>query len=891
MRGHSKGGPDVLCNICDVCHIDNHCVESPAIKGSSHSNGRDIRTGNAFGNTNCKGTNLNNNDKFSFNTTPGGSDSPILTSLFGTSCNQFQCCGAPEMYPGTPLQDNTSQHIVSQSVAYLGFVEPHVVGSKNFTYDAFIGSIGHYYKVDFCVQGADTYNQMGTLIYVHSNNRGPVKGFFRMYSSEWGTILRSSNVIPQGMISVNATCCMYLISQPNTVSSQSTLDAYTDFIADKRIYQEYNCTYQQYMENIIDKLCEDNSKGSDCEYSVCVGYECNPVHSVHNCISCDESVVHLGNQHVLPTHPNRVTEDYNDHSKTRGFLNHGQAVFEFIGPDREPVQLNSIEEYLQVADIIRTTNSPNYRCARIPIISDLNISAWEKHLQDYHDQFLIQYLKFGFPLSLKCPDNLSRTDITNHFSAVSEAKAVTNYIEKEISLGAMLGPVNEVSSSHFHCSPMLTRPKDGNKRRVILNLSYPQNYSLNDEVDRLKFDNRTFTLKLPVIDDITQAICSKHDPVLFKVDIARAFRNLRADPVDALKFGIKWQDKYFLDGGIAFGWVHGTSAFQMAADAIAHIMKKRGCQLFPYIDDFVGVVEKNEADSHFQYLTSLLQELGLPLNWDKHTPPSTRLTCLGILISIPDSTLSIDSGKLDLIYQECLRVKQCRFLSRKAYQSLLGKLLYIHKCVVPARTFVNRILELFRANHNLKRVELTEEFFKDIEWFLTFLPRFNGKTFFNKTLTQQHHNIFVDACLSGVGALWGDRVYASPVHDIPNFSPTIVHLEMINLVIALRMWGKFWKNSVVTAHCDNFAVVQVVDNSRTRDPLLAACIRNIWLLAATWDIDFKIVHIPGVRNVQADTLSRIHYSSNIDLEVLNDLKTNYIWDVVPVQSFILDLQI
>ena len=153
MRGHSKGGPHVLCNICDVCYIDNHCVESPAIKGSSHSNGRDIRTGNVFGNTNCKGTNLNNNDKFSLNSTPDGSDSPILMSLFGTSCNQFQCCGAPEMYPGTTPRDNTSQHIVSQSVAYLGFVEPHVEGSKNFTYDAFIGSMEYYYKVDFCVQG------------------------------------------------------------------------------------------------------------------------------------------------------------------------------------------------------------------------------------------------------------------------------------------------------------------------------------------------------------------------------------------------------------------------------------------------------------------------------------------------------------------------------------------------------------------------------------------------------------------------------------------------------------------------------------------------------------------------------------------------------------------
>ena len=79
---------------------------------------------------------------------------------------------------------------------------------------------------------------------------------------------------------------------------------------------------------------------------------------------------------------------------------------------------------------------------------------------------------------------------------------------------------------------------------------------------------------------------------------------------------------------------------------------------------------------------------------------------------------------------------------------------------------------------------------------------------------------------------------------------------MINLVIALRMWGKFPANSAVTAHCDNFTVVQVVDSGRTRDPLLTACIRNIWLLAPKWDMDFKEIHIPGKNNLQSDTLSR-----------------------------------
>ena len=276
----------------------------------------------------------------------------------------------------------------------------------------------------------------------------------------------------------------------------------------------------------------------------------------------------------MTTYPNKVSVDFNDINKTKGFLNHNETAFEFIGPDREPVKLHSIDKYLQVAEIIRNTGCPNYKQARIPIISGLNIPAWEGLLQDYSDKFLIQYLKFGFPLSLRCPSNLGKMDIANHFSAISEATAVTSYIEKELALGAMVGPANKIDSPHVHCSPMLTRPKDNNKRRVILNLSHPPGNSVNDEANRFEFDKRPFTLRLPVIDDITEAICDKQDPVFFKIDIARAFRNLRADPVDALKFGIRWQDQYFLDGGIAFGWVHGTSVFQMIADAIAHIMRK-----------------------------------------------------------------------------------------------------------------------------------------------------------------------------------------------------------------------------------------------------------------------------------------------------------------------------
>ena len=65
--------------------------------------------------------------------------------------------------------------------------------------------------------------------------------------------------------------------------------------------------------------------------------------------------------------------------------------------------------------------------------------------------------------------------------------------------------------------------------------------------------------------------------------------------------------------------------------------------------------------------------------------------------------MSIDPAKLESKYAECLATSKKRHLSRTALQSLLGKLLYVHKCVRQARTFINRMLALFRASPRTKK--------------------------------------------------------------------------------------------------------------------------------------------------------------------------------------------
>ena len=93
----------------------------------------------------------------------------------------------------------------------------------------------------------------------------------------------------------------------------------------------------------------------------------------------------------------------------------------------------------------------------------------------------------------------------------------------------MLGPFDKTDSQNIHCSPLLTRLKDFDKRRVILDLSYPKGMSLNDFVNRSSFDGNAFALKLASIDNIMEDIRNTEDPMLFKVDVSRAFRNLHMD--------------------------------------------------------------------------------------------------------------------------------------------------------------------------------------------------------------------------------------------------------------------------------------------------------------------------------------------------------------------------
>ena len=81
-------------------------------------------------------------------------------------------------------------------------------------------------------------------------------------------------------------------------------------------------------------------------------------------------------------------------------------------------------------------------------------------------------------------------------------------------------------------------------------------------------------------------------------------------------------------------------------------------------------------------------------------------------------------------------------------------------------------------------------------------------------------------------------------------------LRDAKVMVAFRLWAHAWVNNKVEVHCDNAAVVSVINSGSSRDPFLAACTRTLWLIKAQYNIIVSVSHIRGKDNVYADILSR-----------------------------------
>ena len=95
-----------------------------------------------------------------------------------------------------------------------------------------------------------------------------------------------------------------------------------------------------------------------------------------------------------------------------------------------------------------------------------------------------------------------------------------------------------------------------------MDLSWPHGLSVNHGVSKDMYLDTEFHLKYPSVDQITASLRNLGPAaMIYKIDISRAFRQIKVDLGDIDLLGFKFQNGYFLDLSVAFGYRNGSQIF------------------------------------------------------------------------------------------------------------------------------------------------------------------------------------------------------------------------------------------------------------------------------------------------------------------------------------------
>jgi hypothetical protein len=147
---------------------------------------------------------------------------------------------------------------------------------------------------------------------------------------------------------------------------------------------------------------------------------------------------------------------------------------------------------------------------------------------------------------------------------------------------------------------------------------------------------------------------------------------------------------------------------------------------------------------------------------------------------------------------------------------------------------------------------------KDISWWLKFVHAWNGTSVFledNWTLSSVLC-FAADASNAGMGAVYLKHWWSAPFNPAHLKLP-IAWRELFAIIVSCRIWGHAWSTKRVLIECDNQTIVHSVNNGSSKNPNIMSLIRDLFFIGSYFTFDIRLKHLPGVRNVGPDLLSRL----------------------------------
>lgn len=539
----------------------------------------------------------------------------------------------------------------------------------------------------------------------------------------------------------------------------------------------------------------------------------------------------------------------------------------------------------------------------------LKLMLDEANYDKKETEFLYEGFKYGFPLGYKGPQ-LRQTKANNLKLRVGDHIDLWNKVMKEVENKRYSGPWENPPFDNYIQSPIGLVPKqEPGQTRLITHLSHPVGDSVNSHID--KEDSAVSYMSFDDAVRLAQQQCElakvldegneNKGVYLAKSDLKSAFRILPSRKQDWPWLVIKAmnpldrKDYYFFDKAVTFGSSSSCKNFQRFSNGLAaifkhkmdlqaeanpelkqHVMllKAKGVkesqiktQVINYLDDFLfGKFKQSFCDLQVTLFIEICAEINFPVSLEKTEWASPIIVFLGLLINTITRTIAIPQDKVnkavDLI-EEILSSKKVKVIQ---IQSIAGTLNFMCKAIVPGRAFVRRLYYKIAGLKQHHHVRVGTEIKEDLNMWLSLLKM--GQTVcrpfmdFSKVLMADELYFYTDASLAadkGIGGVFKSSYFFGqyPEGFIQNSNPSIEFCELLAVAVGIQLYGGLLQNRRVIIFCDNQSVVEMINQSSTKSPSCMQLIRHITFLTIQWNNRFFCRHVAGLKNREADLLSRM----------------------------------
>ena len=361
------------------------------------------------------------------------------------------------------------------------------------------------------------------------------------------------------------------------------------------------------------------------------------------------------------------------------------------------------------------------------IVTPVKVHELVHLLESYgYDSQETQYLKDGFTHGFDVGYNgpMERQSQSHNLPLrVGSLTELWNKLMKEVKLGRVAGPYDEIPFDNYIQSPIGLVPKAGNKTHLIFHLSYDfdqnNNRSLNHytlrELCSVKYKDLDHAvsayLKIARINKTASEFIGDNkgeenqDKLMDnggKTYVQSAFRLIPFKPESWKWLIMKARDpksgkwKFFIDKCLPFGASISCAIFKRFSNALKFLIEKRSKvetdTVTNYLDDFLFLAltlwKCNYLISEF---LDMCEQIGVPISTEKTEMANEYVIFLGILLDGKNLMLHIPMEKREKVIKMLRNFISKRKTMIKDVQELCGYLNFLCKAIFPGRPFLHHM--------------------------------------------------------------------------------------------------------------------------------------------------------------------------------------------------------